>query len=302
MKKFSLLTIVAVCITVISMIGCGSDSATESNLIIGDTSSASFQFVADSIGTVSSEMAGNGLDLSFELLEMQFPSAAPSKIAYTKATADTVIVISNNYSYSNGWHIFDYAATFVEFSDTTIVEGIDSIQTLVNNTPVALPDSTMNGIKIRAQYAFQNNTFGSGVGHQSFDLSATTFDSLGVVTINGNTNDTLTATYVELTDTCSLDMNNTLTITNLVFVIDALDDCITSGQIVGTQNIMLNCIGGQGSSLDSLNIDGTWTITITFNGTSEIVTYSDGTTTWSVTETCGPTAIGAKLGKISSRK
>ncbi len=298
MKKITFLTLMAACLAVIGMVGCGSDSdPTASNLIVGDTSSETFQFVSDSIGYMSQDMAGNGLDLSFELLDLQFPSSSTSKIGQpNKAAGDTVIVVTNQYTYSNGWHIFDFRATFIDFDDTTIVEGIDSIQTLINNEPVQNPDTVdINGLKVRAQYAFDNNNFGSGVGHQSFDLTATSFDSLGVVTINGITHDTLTAHFIESLDSCNLDMNNTLSINNVTFQFDVGEECPTSGSIVANQNISLSCIGSGASHLDSLNIDGSWTVTVTFNGATETISFTDGTTTWTVTEDCAPGTVGAAM-------
>lgn len=304
MKRLTLLALIAAAIIVISMIGCSSDSVTESNIIIGDTTSPAYLFVSDSIGNVSFDALGNGLDLSFELLDMQFPSGTSSKLSYnTKSVADTSIVVSNNYSYSNGWHIFDYSATFIDFEDTTTVQGVDSIQTLVDNTPQQFPDSAaINGMNIRAQYAFENNTFGSGVGHQSFDISATTFDSLGIATINGNSHDTLNAQFIESTDTCSLNMHNSLTITNVQFVIDVSDECPSSGSIIANQNIALDCVGGQDATFDSLNINGDWTATITFHGATETVTLTDGTTTWSVTEDCGPEMTASALSSFTLKE
>ncbi len=301
MKKITFLAVIAVCITVVSMIGCGSDSVTDSDLVIGDTTSPTFQFMRDSVGETSFDITGLGMELTFELLGQQFPSAAPSKLAYNKAAEDTVILVSSQYSYdtTSGWHVFTFRAIFIETVefDTTTVEGIDSIQTLVNNVPVPNPDSTVNGLIIRTQYAFENNKLGSGVGHQSYGISAVPgFETLATVTVNGNTNDTLDFRFGENADTCDLDMNNSLTISNVVFQIDVSDECPTSGTIVANQNIVLNCVGGQGSLLDSLNIDGSWTATLTFNGQTTTISFTDGTTTWSYTEPCLDTASVANPG------
>ena len=59
---------------------------------------------------------------------------------------------------------------------------------------------------------------------------------------------------------------------------------------------------GQGSVLDSLNIDGSWTVTVAFHGATETVTYTDGTTTWSVTESCNPQAVGASFTAFSMKE
>ena len=304
MKKITLLTLIAVAIIVISMIGCSSDSTTESNLILGDTTSATFQFMRDSVSEPSFDITGVGMELSFDLLGQQFPSSSSSKLVYNKSASDSTIIIVNNYSYniSTGWHVFDYSATFIDFEDTTTVQGVDSIQTIVNNQPVPIPDSTMNELKIRTQYAFENNNYGSGVGHQSLDLTAVPyFDSLATVTVNGNSNDTLDLQFIEAVDTCNLDLKNSITITNVVFQIDVDEECPESGTIVANQNIALNCVGGGESSLDSLNINGSWTATLTFQGATTNISFTDGTTTWSFTEDCPDTtsAIGSSFSGLS---
>ncbi|HDL02108.1 MAG TPA: hypothetical protein ENH23_07735, partial [candidate division Zixibacteria bacterium] len=128
MKKITLLTLIAVAIIVISMIGCSSDSTTESNLILGDTTSATFQFMRDSVSEPSFDITGVGMELSFDLLGQQFPSSSSSKLVYNKSASDTAIIIANNYSYDilTGWHVFEYMATFIDNAsfDTTIVQGI----------------------------------------------------------------------------------------------------------------------------------------------------------------------------------
>ena len=135
-----------------------------------------------------------------------------------------------------------------------------------------------------------NNIFGGAVGHQVLNLSADSFDSLAVVTASGQTNDSLDVQFVEQTDSCSLQINNNVTISSVVFQIDATEDCPTSGSISADQDISFSCVGGEGSALDSLNIEGNWTINLTFHGETETVTYINGNTSWTITDSCGSSA------------
>lgn len=287
MKKVLLLAVLASFVLIIGMIGCESGSPANSESTVGDTSSQTFQIMNDSIGSFSMDIVGISLDFSFELLEGQFPALVTSKFGNQLATADTSYVVSHSYTYANGWHIFNFSATVINFDDTTIIEGLDSIQTLVDNVPMQVPDSTMNGLVIHNQYSLDNNLFGGAVGHQVLNLAADSFDSLAVVTASGNTNDSIDVQFADETDTCSLQINSAVTINSVIFQLDATEDCPTSGSISANQDISMSCVGGNGSPLDSLSIEGSWTIGVAYHGTTATVTYTNGGTSWTVIDSCG---------------
>lgn len=278
-----------------AVVGCESADSGNNSLTTGDTTSAEFQFVQDMVAEGALDNIGYSLDMAFDLIDM-IPGGQAIPLNF-KTGADTSLVLSHEYSYSNGWHIFDFSASFSDGFDSTVIEGIDSIQTLVNNDPVQVPDSTINGIKIRSHYAFENSFFGSGSADHSLDISAPSFDSGQTVTVAGSGLDELDMYFEDSTSVCSLMVSNSMDIDDVSFILESEEECPFAGSIDMSSSIDLGC-SGDGSEFESLNIAGTWIVSATFNGTSQTIVFSDGTTTWTVTESCG----GSSASPIASFK
>ncbi|MFQ5453217.1 MAG: hypothetical protein ACE5D6_03415 [Candidatus Zixiibacteriota bacterium] len=292
MKRFAFLTIL-ISLVLFLMVGCDEDKTVNSNLIVGDTSSADFQFVQEKVTQDENTDIGMSLDLTFDLFDQQFGVGAPkleqSGIMALGQTGDIILIDSATYTFINGWHVFTFEATVIDMftNDTLDISGIDSIQIQSNGSTLPEPDSTMDDLRIRNYFNWDfRNKSDSGSGTHLIHIAGSTIDSGSVVTINGSANETVYTTVSDTIAECDLDMNNNVNITNVQFVLDGTE-CPNSGKIMMSSNMDLTCYGQLNSHLDSLTVNGTWTVTAVFNGTQVNVTYTDGTTSWSVIEECG---------------
>ncbi|KAA3636800.1 MAG: hypothetical protein DWP97_02015 [Calditrichaeota bacterium] len=293
MKRYLLLTVFGLLSLGLTIIGCdSSDSSNESNPLIGDTSSENFQFVQDEVGEGAFNTIGYSLDLSFDFID-QIPGAptSPKQKNLVSYSASDSVQSNHQYTYDtlNGWHIFQFEATIYEDTDVISIAGTDSIQVTIDGDPMRYPDSTMNGIKIRNWFEFDVNSDDDahGEGHHSYDIDATQYEVDGTGSIDGMTEEYLSVYTADSNATCTLLVENNVTINDVILMVDSPDDgCPQSGSVVVSSGLSLNCTGNGEGGLSSLSIDGTWTMTAQFNGTSETYTFSDGTTTWTITEPC----------------
>ena len=71
-------------------------------------------------------------------------------------------------------------------------------------------------------------------------------------------------------------------------------ECPASGSANFTARVDLECTGTDEYGLDTLNVNGTWSVAFNVLPNELIrVTFSNGTTTWAFTDTCysGPTMV-----------
>ena len=291
MKRFLLLALVGGILFGL-VIGCDSDDkSTDNSLAVGDTNSIEFQFVSDFLGEQSFDELNWTIDLTFDLLG-SIPGEQAPKFkeisSFASGTQEEVLVLdSADYQHTNGWHIFEFYATVMGDEDTTDVAGIDSVRTMVNGVPTQTPDITLNELSIRAHYNWENRQgLGNGSGDHSLDLDGTVLVSGSQVVVNGASTDGLVLHLEDGTTVCDLEVSNSVTATALAFRVD-VDECPTSGTFQVTSTVSLACTGQGDSELDSLNINGSWVVTAVFNGNLITITYSDGTTAWTITDICG---------------
>jgi len=279
------------------MLSCSDDSPTNATLKPGDTTSADFQFVQDVVGNGIIDEIPVSINLSFDLLGDQFAEASPKERANTMALLDddnVILMDSASYSYSSGWHIFRYFVTMVDTSnnDTVAVNGTDSIQIKANGTPLQVLDTTVNELDLRNHFVYNSITdTGSGNGYHALDIAGD-LNGTGLLIINGSAIDSLQGIFSDSSASCNLHVNTNMTVNDVN--INNGSNCPSSGNISITANMALACAGQGDSSLDSLNINGGWTVTATFLGSQVKYTYSNATTTWSATETCSET-----VGKVT---
>ena len=110
-------------------------------------------------------------------------------------------------------------------------------------------------------------------------------DTLALV--NATANDTLNLLWITDSASCSLELFNNLAITDLLIDLEYEEACPVSGRLALSSTVDLSCEGGSQNPYDQLDINHTWTIVAVMNDDETItVTYSDGTTLWTVTRSC----------------
>lgn len=294
MKRNVFVSLLMLALLAVVGIGCGENSTTgPSNLVIDSTN---FLVVDDVIGDDYFSSAFQSMDLSFALLDsIPFP-AAPEKSAYSDfATGAEDIIISSisQYTFSNGWHIFDFEGTAYDpiSQITSAVTGTDSIQVIEDGIAVQFPqgDDFIDALKLRAHVLWQTDpTSSTGSFHHALDVEILRTEVDTILVISGSASDSVYAVFGEGSTVCVLDVSMNQTITALSMNSNG-DECPTSGTINMSASIDLACTdtSSVGTSLDSLSISSQWLVTATVNNDGSVtVHYSDNTTQWTVTQPC----------------
>jgi hypothetical protein len=258
-------------------------------------------FLDDAGATESWERS---VDLTFQLLNWQFfaptSGARPSPLWATAATQD-VTIDSATYNYDAGWHTWHAWVTIYDFDrqETILVEGWDSLQIVVNNVPqqsgfdtLDLADADIIRVRAHFQYHVEGTTC-SGAGHHRVDLTVTPFGTLGAMLLNASIRDTLDAAVGCISPYCALLFTSTATFTNVRFPFIVGEsgvetaDCPNAGSAILSAMVDLQCEGTDPDGLDTLSINGGWTITLDVQAEDDIrITFSNGTTLWSFVDTC----------------
>ncbi|MBU8933414.1 MAG: hypothetical protein KOO62_05345 [candidate division Zixibacteria bacterium] len=287
---------------VLLMMGTGCDSSKDpvSNQQ-GDTTAANFQFVDSAFGEDIFSSFDISLNMSLALLdEIEGITMSPSKSTPLAALGDgsdeIEITLVDSFLFTpEYWYVFIFHGTIIDGFDTININGIDSIQLLNDGTPLTMEIMPLvfNGVKVRAHVNGETNN-GTTIGsHHRVDFEVNVTDTDSVATIDGTAHDTIAIAWADDVTTCELEMASVTTVDGLELLLNGGDDCPLDGTISVTMAIDMDCTGDSPIGWDQLNIDGTWTMTAVVNGNRTItVTISDGTTTWTTTETldCGPSA------------
>lgn len=275
------------------MSGC-SDDKNSTGPVLGDTSSAKFQYIDSTLGEDMFNDFGKSVDLSLELLAEQLGvsfSGSKDNPIMALQTDDGVIInsIGSVVFTEDFWWVFTFEASFIDWDKTTYVSGTDSVQLLLGTSPLESYEGelTFNAAKARAHVSGYNNE-GQIAAHHRMDASVDEAGSDSIITISGTTRDTLDLSISDDQSECDLELTEWLDLNDLEVLIQPIyEDCLQGGSISLTATIDLSCTGGGDNPgpLEQLDIEGTWTITavINDNGTATF-TFTDGTTTWRVTE------------------
>ena len=200
MKRFLVLTLAfAIGLTLTLMMGCSDDDAA----VNPDQTTPEPQdsaFLNEFIGDEMLSRAFQSIPLSLELLK-----ASPSATSKAVPTAleslgddDEEIIIESilSYTYTDGWHIFDFEATVVDLVslDTVDVAGTDSVQILENGTPVREPvdSNAIDGLRARAHidWDLRGESNQGNLNHRiDVILDPGLIDT--IVTIDGSVHDTI---------------------------------------------------------------------------------------------------------------
>jgi len=293
--KRMVMTGAACMLALVLVIGCDEDDSGTNN--IGTRDPIDSTFVTEWFEDDLTDFGFASIDISQELIQ-HIPGNPVGKeqlgaVALDDPETEVTINLVGDYSYSNGWHIFDFEATLVDHDsdDTVDIDGVDSVQVLTSGTPVQSPDETtpIDGLKARAVVDFDvRNDDGQGSIHHRIDLDVDTDGGADTtLIINGSTNDALSGSETTSLGECDASVTEAATITNLRIDADAEDgDCPEAGTIVVVATVDVQCVGS-GDPPETLDIDGTWTTTAVVNGNNTVtITWTNGIVSWTHTEDC----------------
>ncbi len=295
-RLFLLAMVMTLAAALVTVTGCGSKS-TKSELVAGDTTAVEFQIMKELVGQGMLEQDQYLIDLSLALMEEA--DGAVGKRAYKPVADSSYYIQIVTYDTSNYWHIFGFTASLSQsYGDTVFFEGHDSLRFSNGTGYIALPDSTVTGLNVRAHHQvgieFPDGSI-SLRNHASVDLTGTYQVEF---TLNGTTSDSASFSFYE-SDTayCNLDAAINQSFTDLYFDSVALnhDAWPAGGTIHAEANLTLECVGGSGLS-DSLNIAGGWTLNIEFVERTMLASFIHGNVVWNIVEECGP-----EQGTVKSR-
>ncbi len=293
MKSFAMIALMLLLAVGVSLIpGCS--STTPTNPSMGDTNSVQFQIVQNVVADNSLEGVGNVIDISWTLFDsIPGVTASPKNFNQSAALANGIVAVDSfNYSYVNGWHIFAFwvwAADTVTY-DTVSVSGIDSLQALNGTVPLQIPDSTTDALHIRAHYdVILRNTNIVGSADDSVVIDNIDWSGVNPLIIDGSLTETFTGTFADSQMVIDVNFTNTLTADSLV-AIPGSEDCPSTGLLVASASIDISAVTTIGAAVDTVAIQGNWSISAAFNNGNVTMTYFDGTTYWQTTEACGTPA------------
>jgi len=282
------------------VIGCSDDDegTPVGGLTQGDTADLSFQFIDTTVGEDIFSNMGISIELAFSLMDW-IPGASAGLLRDNPITTlgtseyEDIIITSVIFTYTeSGWFVFEFDALIVELPeyDTTEISGIDSLQFLNNGVIIdtSAVDPEMDEFKIRGHAQWSHADDASGATHHRIDIETQESGVDTLMLINAAGNDTLSLSLATDSANCTLDVYNTLAVTNLLVAMDDEEDgCPQSGRVSVAATVDLSCIGGSQNPFDHLDINHTWVITLVFNDNGTVtMTYSDGTTLWTVTRVC----------------
>jgi hypothetical protein len=294
MKKLWYLLAILLCGAMMALvIGCSDDDGTgpDDDLTPGDPASGDFAFVEGNVGETPFMSLGTSLDMSMRLLD-SIPGAPPSperrrgRISLAQEDDWDIVSLEFSYLYSGGWHQFTYNAVAAHAfdPDTADLAGTDSVQILDGTTPLQYPTGVVDGLKIRNHFTWMlRNTEDSIKADHAIDITGDVVENTTFFTVNGSGTDILHAQVSDESTTCDLDVTYTHTINNIKAYFQD-DECPFAGTVSVTCAIDLSCASA--SSFDSLNVNGSWTITASYSDDLETITYRSGDVFWTVTQEC----------------
>ncbi len=297
MKRIWLLiSLVCIGIAASMFTGCGSDS-TSSNLQPLDTTAAAV--VNDNVSQPVIDMSGEDAENVLDLVNtIPGPPGAPGASLVGGNTFDTI-----QHTYENGWHVFYFSYNRMDTAyhgDTAVIKsgtvhGWDSIRIWLAGEPVQYR-GTADSLEARghgnlhAWDSRENEIL--GVRHRVLRIEGNPWaDPITQLIFNGNSTDTLHATHHPRLDaTCEADNYYAGSISDVVLDSAAIygEGCPLSGSMSFSANVSLLCTGS--GNLDSLNVDGSWSIHVTFNGSTQTISLSNGLASAVHVDTCGSTS------------
>lgn len=272
------------------MIGCSDDDDEDTNPIItGDPNSPTYEFFDDMASETSTMPAEFSLGSVFAFID--YIRNIPRKDAADDPTL-------SDYSYENGWHIVHFTMSFedtidIQTIETITVSGWDSLQQWLGGNVVQYVEQQPDSLVIKSHFdAGMTSTgpdYASAQAHQYYTLSKIDGIEAGDDwRIDGVGFDTLTIYFEDdSSNTCNLNAKVSTVYNGLEINENIMtnDGCPTAGSMSSGMTLALT-VGGDNSNLESLIINGLWTVTEAFNGSTITRTVSFGNTVWTETYSC----------------
>jgi hypothetical protein len=278
--------------------GCSDSKTTNSNLEPLDTNSAAF--LQENVSSPAIAEASGDAENLLDLVNMIPGPGSPARLPVHASLAggdkvwDTV-----SHTYENGWHIFYYSFTRVDseyHGDSLVnvkewsVNGYDSVRLWYHGDPVQFrvaADSLESHGHGQGSFADAHNSTGEMARHRVIKIEGNPWvEVISQLVLNANSHDTLWATFhpQELTS-CSLFNTYSGMVDNVVFDSAAIygDACPASGSLQYIATVSLECSGPH----DTVSVNGTWSIHATFNGSTQIISLSNGLAQAVHVDTCG---------------
>ena len=247
-------------------------------------------FVTDILNPETMRTVFQSLDVTVALMD-SIPGAVQTRGEHPRVALsdDFVVTGINSYSYSAGWHIFNFEAVAVDYSesDTSFITGVDSIQVVESGSPVQYPSddpADWQTIRERAHAIWEDQGSGSeGALHHRAEAAFAAAGENFQITINGTVRDTMQLVTLagDLGD-CEAEITLTQDIDDIVMV--GGNSCPSSGSVAMTSTVDAGCYNQQDEA--TYDVGGSWTVTMTGNGDSVTLTYTHKTLTWTTTVPC----------------
>ena len=304
MKRFIFLGLLVFSLAGLGIMSGCSDDDNPTGSQTGDTTSAKFQFIDSTIAEDVFDGFGQSVEISFGLLashlgvDLSGSKGTPGLSLQDDGSQVVVNSISSFEFTNDSWWVFIFDADVIDGDDTTNITGTDSVQILLGGVPLAQneynDEADFDGAKARAHVNGQANDDLLGAHHR-IDVELDVIGGDTVLVVNGTTRDTLEFTEDDGQAECDVFLSQGLTLNNLTLMDGDFDDCMLDGSITASVTIDLSCTGSgdDPGPLQQLDIEGTWTITAVINDNqTATITFTDGTTTWRVTEEIDCTTPG----------
>jgi hypothetical protein len=255
-------------------------------------------FVENVLGDGGLEQFLDGFDIGLALMEEQGligPSSSPGKSRLGEsALSDSVIVnVINSYSYTNGWHIFNFSAETINYDDTASIAGVDSIRCMLGGSAQQFIEDPldMDSINHRAHVEVAASS-SEGLVEATMDHRVTASITAGETDTTVSFLGTIGASASAVGATgnqgfCEVSLSLDQVINNVVLEPNAESDCPLSGQVVSDFSMHLGCSSNDG--LNNFVINGDWTVTATVNNNNTLtISYANdaGTASWTRTYAC----------------
>lgn len=297
-RTWFLMSLLSAGLSAWTIVGCSNKLTTNSDLVPLDTTSAAF--MADNVGQPAMDIAGgdaiNTLDLVNLIPAPGSPRQplSPASLGSGSKVWDTVI-----YSYAGGWHVFNYAFSRVDTQfrrDTHQVisnwqiTGYDSVRIWSAGAPVqyrGAADSLESHGHAWGTFSNSDADTGSAARHRVLRIAGNPWaNPVTSLTFNGSSQDTLDATFhPRALVTCTLNNAYAGLMTNVVVDSATLygDGCPPTGSMSFSAHVVLGCTG----PADTLNVNGTWSVSVTFDHGLVTKSFSNGLAQAVKTDTCG---------------
>ncbi len=235
------------------------------------------------------------LDVSIALIDSVPAVGAPARSRKQASMLGDheIIIISavTSYTYSAGWHIFNFSALVVDtvLDDTTFVAGVDSLQIYSQTNLVQFP-SGMDGVdqlreRMHAGWDQSSGVNWGRINHSSI-VTATGVGADTTLSLSGTVHDTIYTDMGGEAGSCNITTVINETVSNLALPSANTLGCPLSGEVVVSAEFDAHCDAGE-LTTGPFDYHGTWTVNATVNPDLTITrTLTGGNFHWETTHEC----------------